>query len=83
MLNSVDDATGKVFLKFTISENTLDVFENMQDYVKQNRISGKYVDKDNVYYAESKLTDFVGKIIRSGRWIKDSKKIRVKFFIQH
>lgn len=59
LLNCVDDATGKVYLKFAISENTQDVLQSMWDYVKQNGIPrSMYVDRASVYYAEGKLTDF-------------------------
>lgn len=59
LLNFVDDATGKVYLKFAISENTQDVLQSMWEYVKQNGIPRSiYVDRASVYYAEGKLTDF-------------------------
>jgi transposase len=59
LLNCVDDATGKVYLKFAISENTQDVLLSMWEYVKQNGIPRSiYVDRASVYYAEGKLTDF-------------------------
>lgn len=59
LLNFVDDATGKAYLKFAISENTQDVLLSMWEYVKQNGIPRSiYVDRASVYYAEGKLTDF-------------------------
>jgi transposase len=59
LLNFVDDATGKVYLKFAISENTQDVLQSMWEYVKENGIPRSiYVDRASVYYAEGKLTDF-------------------------
>lgn len=59
LLNFVDDATGKVYLKFAISENTQDVLESMWKYVKANGIPRSiYTDRASVYYAEGKLTDF-------------------------
>lgn len=59
ILNCVDDATGKVHLKFAISENTQDVLQSIWEYVKQNGIPRSiYVDRASVYYAEGKLTDF-------------------------
>jgi len=59
LLNCVDDATGKVYLKFAISENTQDVLQSMWEYVKENGIPRSiYVDRASVYYAEGKLTDF-------------------------
>lgn len=65
LINFVDDATGKVYLKFVISENTQDVLLSMWEYVKTNGIPRSiYVDRASVYYAEGKLTDF-------GRAIKE------------
>jgi len=59
LLNFVDDATGKVYLKFAISENTQDILLMMWEYVKVNGIPRSiYVDRASVYYAEGKLTDF-------------------------
>ena len=59
LLNCVDDATGKVYLKFVISENTQDVMMSMWEYVKNNGIPRSiYTDRASVYYAEGKLTDF-------------------------
>lgn len=59
LLNCVDDATGKVYLKFAISENTQDVLLTMWEYVKKNGMPRSiYTDRYSVYYAESKLTDF-------------------------
>ena len=59
LLNFVDDATGKAYLKFAISENTQDVLKSMWEYVKANGIPRSiYVDRASVYYAEGKLTDF-------------------------
>lgn len=59
LLNCVDDATGKVYLKFAISENTQDVMMALWEYVKINGIPRSiYIDRASVYYAEGKLTDF-------------------------
>jgi len=59
LLNCLDDATGKVYLKFAISENTQDVLLTMWEYVKKNGMPRSiYTDRYSVYYAESKLTDF-------------------------
>jgi len=59
LLNYVDDATGRVYLKFVISENTQDVLLSMWEYVKANGIPRSiYTDRASVYYAEGKLTDF-------------------------
>jgi len=59
LLNFIDDATGRVYLKFARSENTQDVLLSMWEYVKSNGIPRSvYVDRASVYYAEEKLTDF-------------------------
>ena len=59
LINCVDDATGKVYLKFVLSENTHDVLLTMWEYVKKNGIPRSiYTDRGSVYYAEGKLTDF-------------------------
>jgi len=59
LLNCVDDATGKVYLKFALSENTQDVLLTMWEYVNKNGIPrGIYTDRASVYYAKGKLTDF-------------------------
>jgi transposase len=59
LLNFVDDATGRVYLKFAISENTQDVLKSTWEYVKANGIPRSiYVDRASVYYSEGKLTDF-------------------------
>lgn len=58
LLNCVDDATGKVYLKFVLSENTQDVLLTMWEYVKKNGVPRSiYTDRASVYYAEGKLTD--------------------------
>jgi len=59
LLNCVDDATGKVYLKFAITENTQDVLLMMWEYVNKHGIPRSiYTDRGSVYYAEGKLTDF-------------------------
>ena len=59
LLNFVDDATGRVYLKFALSENTQDVLMTMWEYVKTYGIPRSiYVDRASVYYAETNLTDF-------------------------
>jgi transposase len=59
LLNCVDDATGRVYLKFAISENTQDVMMTMWGYVMANGIPRSiYTDRASVYYAEDNLTDF-------------------------
>jgi transposase len=59
LLNCVDDATGTVYLKFALSENTQDVLLTMWEYVNKYGIPRSiYTDRASVYYAKGKLTDF-------------------------
>jgi transposase len=59
LLNCVDDSTGKVYLRFAISENTQDVLMTLWEYVKKYGIPRSiYTDRYNIYKAEGKLTDF-------------------------
>ena len=59
LLNCVDDATGRVYLEFALSENTQDAMLTMWEYVKRNgRPRSIYTDKYSIYYAEGRLTDF-------------------------
>lgn len=59
LLHAIDDASGRVYLKFAESENTKDVLETLREYVKGNGIPHSiYTDKYGVYYAEKKKTDF-------------------------
>lgn len=59
LLNCVDDATGRVYLKFALSENTQDVLLTMWEYVNKYGIPRSiYTDRASVYYARGKLTDF-------------------------
>ena len=59
LLNCVDDATGRVYLKFAISENTQDVMLTMWEYITKHGIPRSiYTDRASVYYAEGQLTDF-------------------------
>jgi hypothetical protein len=59
LLNFVDDATGRVFLKFALSENTQDVLLTMLEYVNNYGIPRSiYTDRASVYYAKGRLTDF-------------------------
>ncbi len=59
LLSCVDDATGKVYIKFAISENTQDVLIMLREYVEKYGIPRSiYTDRCSVYYAEGKLTDF-------------------------
>ncbi|HVO74078.1 MAG TPA: ISNCY family transposase [Ignavibacteriaceae bacterium] len=59
LLNCIDDATGRVYLKFALSENTQDILKMMWEYVEKIGIPKSiYTDRASVYYAEDKLTDF-------------------------
>jgi len=59
LLNCVDDATGRVYLRFALSENTQDVLLTMWEYVNKYGIPRSiYTDRASVYYAKGKLTDF-------------------------
>lgn len=59
LINCVDDSTGKVYLKFAVSENTQDVLLTLWEYVNKYGIPRSiYTDKHSVYKAEGKLTDF-------------------------
>ena len=59
LLNCVDNSTGKVHLKFVLSENTEDIMLTMWEYVNKHGIPRSiYTDRASVYYAEGKLTDF-------------------------
>jgi len=59
LLHGVDDASGKVFLRFSKTENTADVLNTLREYVEENGIPHSiYTDRHSVYYAENKKTDF-------------------------
>ena len=59
LLNCVDDSTGKIHLRFAVSENTQDVLLTLWEYVRKNGIPRSiYTDRFKVYKAEGKLTDF-------------------------
>jgi len=59
LLHAVDDASGRVFLRFAPNENTEGVLKILKEYVEENGIPHSiYTDKFNVYYAEKKQTDF-------------------------
>ncbi len=59
LLNAVDDATGRVYLKFAISENSQDVLWTLWEYVERYGIPRSiYTDRYNVYKGENNLTDF-------------------------
>jgi len=59
LLHAIDDASGKVYLKFSESENTRSVLETLREYVETNGIPHSiYTDKYGVYYSEKKKNDF-------------------------
>lgn len=59
LINCVDDSTGKVYLKFAVSENTQDVLLTLWEYVNKHGIPRSiYTDKFSVYKGEGNLTDF-------------------------
>jgi transposase len=59
LLNAVDDATGRVYLKFAVSENSQDVLWTLWEYVERYGIPRSiYTDRYNVYKGENNLTDF-------------------------
>jgi hypothetical protein len=59
LINCVDDATGRVYLKFVISENTQDVMLTMWEYINNHGIPRSiYTDRASVYKSEGVLTDF-------------------------
>jgi len=59
LINCVDDSTGKVYLRFAVSENTQDVLLTLWEYVNKHGIPRSiYTDKHSVYKAEGNLTDF-------------------------
>ena len=59
LLNCVDDSTGKIYLRFAVSENTQDVLLTLWEYVNKNGIPRSiYTDRYKIYKAEGRLTDF-------------------------
>jgi transposase len=59
LINCVDDSTGKVYLRFAVSENTQDVLLTLWEYVNKYGIPRSiYTDRHSVYKADGKLTDF-------------------------
>lgn len=59
LLHAVDDASGRVFLRFAKSENTEEVLYTLREYVELHGIPHSiYTDRYSVYYAKDKKTDF-------------------------
>jgi transposase len=58
-INCIDDATGKIYIRFAVSENTQDCLLTMWYYVLKYGIPRSiYTDRFSVYKAEGQLTDF-------------------------
>lgn len=59
LLHAIDDASSKVFIRFSESENTESVLRVLKEYCQQNGIHNSiYIDRYGVYYAEKQKTDF-------------------------
>jgi transposase-like protein len=59
LLNAVDDASGKVFLRLAPTESTRTVLVALRQYVELHGIPNSiYTDRFSVYYEENRLTDF-------------------------
>jgi transposase len=68
LLVAIDDASGRVFMRFAISENGQDVLAMLKTYVQRFGIPGEfYVDFGSVYYAKKhRLTDVARALSRLG-----------------
>jgi hypothetical protein len=68
LLVAIDDASGRVFMRFAESENAYDVLATLKAYVLQYGIPREvYVDFGSVYYAKKKrLTDVSRALSRLG-----------------
>ena len=65
LLHAIDDASGRVFLRFAPSENATDVLRTLKTYVERYGIPKSfYTDHGSVFYAENSLTD-VGRAMQS------------------
>ena len=59
LLVCIDDASSKVYMRFSPTESTKSVFEILKEYVKSKGIPRSiYVDRHSVYYEKEKQTDF-------------------------
>ena len=59
LLNYVDDATGRVYLRFAISENAQDILQSLWEYVNKYGIPRSiYTYRFSVYKREGRLTEF-------------------------
>lgn len=60
LMNLVDDATGKIYLKFTKGETTAEAMHFVWEYSKQYGLPGKiYTDRHSAYYSEDSQGDFL------------------------
>jgi hypothetical protein len=68
LLVAIDDASGRVFMRFAVSENAYDVMVPMKAYVQHHGIPREvYVDFGSVYHAKKKrLTDVARALARLG-----------------
>ncbi len=65
LLHAIDDASGRVFLRFAPSENAADVLMTLRLYIERYGIPKSfYMDHGTVFYAENNLTD-VGRALRT------------------
>lgn len=65
LLHAIDDASGRIFLRFAPSENSADVLATLRIYCERFGIpKALYIDHGSVFYAENKLTD-VGRAMRT------------------
>jgi hypothetical protein len=68
LLVAIDDASGRVFMRFAVSENAYDVLTVLKAYVQQYGIPREfYVDFGSVYHAKkNRLTDVSRALSRLG-----------------
>jgi transposase len=58
LLHAIDDASGRIFMRFAPSENTADALATLRAYCEHHGIpKALYTDHGSVFYAEGKLTD--------------------------
>jgi transposase len=68
LLVAIDDASGRIFMRFALSENAYDVMVTMRAYVRHHGIPREvYVDFGSVFHAKKKrLTDVARALARLG-----------------
>ena len=65
LLHAIDDASGRIYLRFVPSENSADVLATLRHYCERFGIPQTlYIDHGSVFYAENKLTD-VGRAMKT------------------